>query len=264
MPAVPSVRYPIFVAQACRRADFEGKVSGYLLYLYAMRLPASDRKKQLLEIAMKLFSKQGFDGTSTREIADAAGINEALIFRHFRTKEDLFWAVLSDRVEHRGRNRRMRELARSQGDFREVLVGITETLLDRTDDDAAVTRLLLYSALRNPGLSHRFFRAYGQEKLDLLASHICVGIEARHLRAVNPAVAARSVLGMIVYHYLLKEVFGVSHSRTIPTRELAEELVGIFLHGISAERAISKRVGGAKNGTRTIRHGDIKTLKTIR
>jgi hypothetical protein len=69
---------------------------------------------------------------------------------------------------------------------------------------------------------------------------------------------------MIVYHYLLKEVFGVSHSRTIPTRELAEELVGIFLHGISAERAISKRVGGAKNGTRTIRHGDIKTLKTIR
>jgi transcriptional repressor AefR-like protein len=89
----------------------------------------------------------------------------------------------------------MRELARSQGDFREVLVGITETLLDRTDDDAAVTRLLLTAPLRNPALSHRFFRAYGQEKLDLLASHICVGIEAGHFRAVNPAVAARSFLG---------------------------------------------------------------------
>jgi TetR/AcrR family transcriptional regulator len=73
-----------------------------------MRLPAPDRKKQLLEIAMKLFSDQGFDGTTTRKIAEAAGVNEALIFRHFRTKEDLFWAVLSDRVERRGRNRRIR------------------------------------------------------------------------------------------------------------------------------------------------------------
>jgi TetR/AcrR family transcriptional regulator len=165
-----------------------------------MRLPAPDRKKQLLEIAMKLFSDQGFDGTTTREIADAAGVNEALIFRHFRTKEDLFWAVLSDRVERRGRNRRIRELAKSEGDFREVLVAIAETLLDRTDDDAAVTRLLFYSALRNRELSHRFFRTYGQEKFETLADHIRVGIAAGRLRAVNPAIAARSFLGMIVYH----------------------------------------------------------------
>jgi len=45
---------------------------------------------------MQLFSEQGFDGTSTRAIAEAAGVNEALIFRHFRSKEDLFWSVLSD------------------------------------------------------------------------------------------------------------------------------------------------------------------------
>jgi len=211
-----------------------------------MRLPASDRKKQLLEIAMKLFSEQGFDGTSTREIAEAAGVNEALIFRHFRTKEDLFWAVLSDRVERRGRNRRIRELAKSEGDFREVLVAIAETLLDRTDDDAAVTRLLFYSALRNRELSHRFFRTYGQEKFETLADHIRVGIAAGRLRAVNPAIAARSFLGMIVYHYLVEEVFGVPHAQALSTRELAEELVSIFIEGISANRIITKNGAGRK------------------
>jgi AcrR family transcriptional regulator len=211
-----------------------------------MRLHAPDRKKQLLEIAMKLFSDQGFDGTTTREIAEAAGVNEALIFRHFRTKEDLFWAVLSDRVERGGRNRRIRELAKSEGDFREVLVAIAETLLDRTDDDAAVTRLLFYSALRNRKLSHRFFRTYGQEKFETLADHIRVGIAAGRLRAVNPAIAARSFLGMIVYHYLVEEVFGVPHAQALSTRELAEELVSIFIEGISANRIITKNGAGRK------------------
>jgi AcrR family transcriptional regulator len=211
-----------------------------------MRVPASDRKKQLLEIAMKLFSEQGFDGTSTREIAGAAGVNEALIFRHFRTKEELFWSVLSDRVERRGRNRRMRELVESGSDFREVLVAIAEILLDRTDDDTAVTRLLLYSALRNRELSDRFFRTYGQEKCELLAGHIRFGIEAGHFRVVNPVIAARSFLGMIVYHYLVEEVFGVPHAQALSTRELAEQLVGIFLDGISANHTTSKNGSGRK------------------
>ena len=211
-----------------------------------MRLPASDRKKQLLEIAMKLFSERGFDGTSTREIAQAAGVNEALIFRHFRTKEDLFWAVLSDRVERRGRNRRMRELVRSPGDFHEVLVEIAETLLDRTEDDAVVTRLLFYSALRNRELSHRFFQTYGQEKFEMLARLIRAGIGAGHFRKVNPVIAARAFLGTIVYGYLVQAVFGVDHAQELSKRELAVELVGIFLQGISANGIINKNGAGRK------------------
>jgi AcrR family transcriptional regulator len=205
-----------------------------------MRLPASDRKKQLLEIAMKLFSEQGFDGTSTREIAEAAGVNEALIFRHFRTKEDLFWAVLSDRVERRGRNRRMHELLQSKEDFREVLVAIAETLLDRTQEDAAVTRLLFYSALRNRELSERFFQTYGQEKFEMLADRIRISIRAGSLRIINPVVAARSFLGMIVYHYLVEEIFGVPAAPVRSSHELAVELVDLFLQGISVNRSIHK------------------------
>ena len=212
-----------------------------------MRLAASDRKKQLLEIAMKLFSEKGFDGTSTREIAQAAGVNEAIIFRHFRTKEDLFWAVLSDRIERRGRNRRMRELLRSRGDIREVLVAIAETLLDRTEDDAAVTRLLFYSALRTRELSHRFFQAYGEEKLDMLASFIRAGIGAGHFRKVNPMIAARAFLGTIVYDYLVQEVFGGLHANALSKREVAVELVGIFLQGISANGIVNKK--GARRKT---------------
>ena len=221
-----------------------------------MRLRAPDRKKQLLETAMQLFSEQGFDGTSTRAIAEAAGVNEALIFRHFRSKEELFWAVLSERVERRGRGRRIREFLECSLSVREALIAVAETLLERTEDDAAVTRLLFYSALRNRELSARFFRTYGQEKLDLLANYIRSAVSGRHLRAVNPVIAARSFLGMIVYHYLVEELFGVAHAQGLSTREVAEQLVGIFLEGLSKQRALRKNGAAEKDGV----FSDSKTL----
>ena len=59
-----------------------------------IRLPASDRRRQLVETALDFFSRKGFGGTTTKEIAAAAGVTEAIIFRHFPTKSDLYNAVL--------------------------------------------------------------------------------------------------------------------------------------------------------------------------
>ena len=206
-----------------------------------MRLTASDRKKQLIDTAMRLFAEQGFDGTSTREIAEAAGVTEAIIFRHFRTKEDLYWAVLADRVERRGRNRRIRELLESGADLREVLISIAEILLDRSADDAAVTRLLFYSALRNRELSDRFFETYAHEKFELLAEFLRKQIEDGHLRAVNPLLAARSFLGMIIYHYLVQELFGGNRYRTMDVHDVATEIADLFLQGVNIRKRSSSR-----------------------
>jgi AcrR family transcriptional regulator len=200
-----------------------------------MRLTAPDRKKQLIDIAMKLFSEQGFDGTSTRQIAEAAGINESIIFRHFRTKEDLFWAVLSDHVERRGRNRRMREVIESQRDFRQLLIAIAEDLLNRTSDDTAVTRLLFFSALRNNELTDRFFRTYAQESFEMLAEVIREGMAKGRFRRVDPLIAARSFIGMVVYHYLVQEIFGGDRYQKFSVQRTAEELVDIFIGGIAIQ-----------------------------
>src|SRR5580658_7407296 len=60
----------------------------------AGRMTGNDRRNQLIEVAIDLFSKKGFGGTTTREIAAAAGVTEAIIFRHFATKQDLYTAIL--------------------------------------------------------------------------------------------------------------------------------------------------------------------------
>lgn len=58
------------------------------------RLPAAQRKEQLLDTAVELFARHGFGGATTAELAKAAGVTEPIIYRHFRSKKDLFIAVI--------------------------------------------------------------------------------------------------------------------------------------------------------------------------
>src|ERR1700761_8752864 len=63
-----------------------------------------ERRAQIIEEATTLFSQKGFSGTTTKEISTAAGINEALIFKHFENKEALYRAVIHDYVERSRRD----------------------------------------------------------------------------------------------------------------------------------------------------------------
>ena len=62
-------------------------------------MSAADRQHQLLEVALNSFSRRGFKGTTTKEIAAAAGVAEAVIFQHFPSKEALYSAVLELHLE---------------------------------------------------------------------------------------------------------------------------------------------------------------------
>lgn len=58
------------------------------------RLPAAQRREQLLDVAAQLFSEKGYAGATTAQIAKEAGITEPIIYRHFKSKRDLFVALI--------------------------------------------------------------------------------------------------------------------------------------------------------------------------
>ena len=63
----------------------------------ASRMKGDERREQILATAVNLFSRNGFRGTTTKEIAQAAGVSEAMVFRHFANKEALYGAILDDK-----------------------------------------------------------------------------------------------------------------------------------------------------------------------
>src|SRR5205807_5911022 len=62
------------------------------------RMAGEERHLQILRVAMRLFSQHGFRGTTTKEIAHGAGVSEAMVFRHFATKEELYNAILDHKA----------------------------------------------------------------------------------------------------------------------------------------------------------------------
>ena len=79
-----------------------------------IRLRASERRTQLLEVAGALFAQYGYHGLSMEALADAAGVSKPVLYQHFPSKRDLYLALVADAVD---------EL---EGQVRAALEGTTE------------------------------------------------------------------------------------------------------------------------------------------
>jgi AcrR family transcriptional regulator len=62
----------------------------------AQRLTAAARREQLLDVALEVFSRNGFHGTSMNEVAEAAGVTKPVLYQHFSSKRELYLALLHE------------------------------------------------------------------------------------------------------------------------------------------------------------------------
>lgn len=212
-----------------------------------MRLAGEDRREQILGIAMDLFAHQGFRGTTTRQIAQASGVNEAIIFRHFPRKQDLYWAVIEQKCRDAGERKQLlrKRLSESKPDH-EIFAEIAEDLLNRHRGDPSRSRLLLFAALENHQLSERFFQTYIAKYYEVLAEHIARRVGEGVFRAIDPLLAARGFLGMVVYHFWIQEVFGGKRHQKFDPRQVCQTLADIWLRGVQSTPA--GRNGKSHNG----------------
>src|SRR5262245_23803936 len=82
------------------KLPFSCKTSLVIANSPPMRLKAAQRREQLIEVATKLFAKSGYEATTTAAIAEAAGVTEPILYRHFNSKQELFVAIVRDVSAH--------------------------------------------------------------------------------------------------------------------------------------------------------------------
>jgi len=213
---------------------------------HSHRLPAPDRRRQILAVATELFARKGFRGTTTRQIAERARVNEAILFRHFPRKEDLYWAILDGKSRSRGGRQQLEAELRTPANGkdpggsdqrdRKMLAAIAEGILRRNTEDTTLSRLLLFSALEHHRLSRRFFRTHVARYYEALAHHIRQRIRAGEFRRIDPLLAARGFLGMVAYHFLIQELFGGGRYQRFDTRRVCRTLAEIWLGGMRVPR----------------------------
>ena len=203
------------------------------------RMAGEERRSQILAIAVSLFSNRGFRGTTTKEIAQAAGVSEAMVFRHFATKEELYAAILDhkacggDKFEPAS----MAADAISRKDDRGVFESLALGALDHHEKDPQFQRLLLHSALEKHQLAQMFFDEFVRRVYDFLGSYIRERQREGAFVEVDPAIVVRSFIGMVMHHSLNNNLWDPDRRLlNISNESAAKHFTDILLNGITIRK----------------------------
>jgi AcrR family transcriptional regulator len=223
------------------------------------RMTAEDRRLQILRVAVSLFSRRGFGGTTTREIAQAAGVSEAMVFRHFATKQELYRAILDHKAcsGDSMNPEQMVAVALKQKDDQAVFEQLACGALDHHECDPEFQRLLLHAALEGHELAEMFFEKFVRRVYELLGGYIAERQRDGAMVKIDPAIVVRSFIGTIIHHSLTNNLWDPNRRLLkISNEEAAQHFTDILLNGISTAGASkakkrSKRKAPANGFSRT-------------
>ncbi len=222
--------------------------------LSGRRLPADERRAQVLREAARLFGSHGFNGTTTRDIAAAVGITEAALYRYFASKEAMYAAILDERAAASDLLEPV-EPAALAGDDRAVFTQLALALFRSVESDPSILRLILFSALEGHALSGPFHQKRILRLRDFLTGYIERRMREGAFRGMEPRLAARAFMGMVVDHLVVRHVLGQRDQYPQPPEEVAETFVSIFLDGMRTDAARTAGSGSKRRTKKESRHG---------
>src|SRR5579864_5116957 len=194
---------------------------------------AEERHAAIVSAAIHLFAEKGFRGATTRELASTLGVTEPVLYQHFKTKRDLYHAIIEAKAQQASQRVHSLRPYAEAGDDRAFFTCLAEMILERYEKDPDLTRLLLFISLEGHELAGQFFERVFSDFYQLVLDYIRRRVTAGTFRDVDPEIAARGLIGMIAYHGLVEQLFpGYLQKRS--RRRVAREMVAIFLDGISA------------------------------
>jgi TetR/AcrR family transcriptional regulator len=196
------------------------------------RMSASDRRAQLLNVALNLFSEKGFDGVTTKEIASAAGVTEAVIFRHFPTKQALYQGVLE--AELGGQDLR-KWLAESQAcmdrnDDAGLFRIIASAVIEGYRSDPRMERVMLFAALQGNAQALEHYRNFCLPIYDLLRDYILRRQREGALADYEPGAILSAIAGMAQRYAMSTGMFGFRAESSDP--EVVELFTRILMNGV--------------------------------
>jgi len=203
----------------------------------------ADSNERILNAAELLFGERGFDAVSMNDIAAASDVCKANVFHHFKSKHDLYLAVVRRACE--GASAHLEEMGTAQKPLAERLETFATAHLQELLQHARVTRLILRELLGgNPRAGQDLAEQVYGEKFSRFVNILRAGQKAGTLREdVDPAMVATLLLGADVFFFEAQDVLHhfpeVTFSRQ-PAR-FSRDLTDILLHGILSPDSKTKR-----------------------
>ena len=203
---------------------YDEKVMGHLNHS-----TSSELETQILQAARRLFAHQGYDSTTTRDLAKAAGVAEGTLFRHFANKKTILIAIVIEGwVEIL--TDLLTELS-SMANYKAVAQLLHRRMIN-LQKNADMMRICFLEAQFHPELRDRIQSEIIAKMTDVTEAFFETAMQKGIYRPMNPKIVAQVFLGMFAIAGFSYNTLLEPNASPQAMKEMAEGLADIFLNGV--------------------------------
>ncbi len=192
-----------------------------------------DTRDKILDAALRLFSKRGYLGATTKEIAKKAGVAELTLFRHFTSKDRLFEEMIKSYSFLPALKELIPEIRGME--YRDALSEIARRYLERLSERRDLIKIMLAEIHAYPSQVKVIYQNFIDELVRTLASYFRDLRNEGIVRDFDPEVAARAFFGMFFSYFNTEEIMMLKRYRPADTETVIKEYVKIFVGGTLKE-----------------------------
>ncbi len=193
----------------------------------------ADTTGKILDAASQLFAERGYAATTTRAIAERAGVNEVTIFRRFENKAGVLRA-LGERFAEQSMARSVPELP-DPDDVEATLLAIGRSEVSASIENGGVALRLAFDASTVPEVAE-LVGTGPRSNLETLAQYLADRQKAGQLRTDIPPMVMAEAFGALTSSFVMfRTIMGVLDTPDDPMADTSvEQLVDLFFNGVAA------------------------------
>ncbi len=191
--------------------------------------PEENTRSRILKAALHLFARQGYDGTTTKDLATGAKVAEGTLFRHFANKKAILievvtmgWVeILTDLLT---------ELS-EMGSYK-AIAQVMRRRMFRMKENSDMMRVCFTEAQFHPELQERIQSEVIEKMTDVAEVFFQTAMDRGIYRRTNPKIVAQVFLGMFAIAGFSENTIINPDASPQAMQEMAEGIADIFLHGV--------------------------------
>jgi AcrR family transcriptional regulator len=198
----------------------------------------TEKKRRILESAILLFAEKGFHASSTSEIAKHAGVAEGTIFRHFKTKKELLYALIAPMFIKFASPLILKDVKKIINEdlpAEEIIAKLYRNRLALIEENWPRLKIILQEAQFHPEIMDALRENIAREARNLGEMFIKARMDTGELRPLPVKAVARAVFSTLFGYIVFSKAFSEEHEENNLEEELRDS-IDILLYGIANKR----------------------------
>lgn len=199
------------------------------------RRRAEARPDEVLDAALELFMEKGFAATRVEDIAKRAGLSKGTVYLYFPSKEAVLEGLVRRAIIPIA-DTAFEVLRNYEGDPRIIIGTVIRMLGHRFADPriVAIPKVVFREVLGFPHLAEMYRTEVLDKVIPVVIGLIRKGVEQGYLRQVDPELTVRSIIGPLLLHLVMAEIFGIQPEGGLHFDRLVDNHLSILFDGLSA------------------------------